>query len=853
MTGPRDDLPPHWTRVTALVGAALERQAFDRDAWLVVACAGDEALYREAASLLAAHSAADAEGFLHLAALARDGAAESITATARESVGLASGRRVGSYEIVRELGHGGMGVVYLAARVDEAFDKLVAIKVLRRLATDWAQQRFEEERRILATLDHPNIARLLDGGTTADGLSYFVMEYVDGVPLDVYCRGRALPLFERLRLVREVCAAVGYAHRRLVIHRDIKCRNVLVSPDGIPKLLDFGIARLVGEPGAEGHTLAGQRAFTVENASPEQIRGEPMAVTSDVYALGVLLYQLLTGQRPCGHAATSDTSLMRAICDDPPMRPSVAAASGTGFVVSQELEWILLKALRKEPERRYESVDHLDADLARWLTGRPVTAAPDSRTYRMRKFVTRHRTVVAATALLTASLVAGMTATLWQARRADRRFNDVRRLAHTFIFDVHDAVASLPGSTAARKLLVSTALTYLDSLSAEAAGDQSLLRELAASYDKLADVLGQPNTPNLGDLHGALAAYRLAQTARDRVVAAGQADAALRSDRVTTSSKVARVLYLTGQLEASVQEARSATAAAAALATVDKGPAAQLRLAASYTTEGYLLGAANATRESIDRFRTAIALLEPLQGEPGDRFKLQLSQTYSDLGQVLCAGAPVPGLVPDPRGCVEMFQLSNAIEEPLALAHPSDLRLQRNAVAGAVQVGEGLVRLGEPSAAIPFFRRACAAGERVADADAADRQAQSDFAVACERLGTTLATTGAGAEALEWLEQSARIQAEVLAADPANLFTRARLAEANAGLGIAHASLGATTGLPPATRARHWREAKARFTAGLGFWTDMQARGLTTGGERDSPESLRRQIAACDVALRTLP
>jgi eukaryotic-like serine/threonine-protein kinase len=846
MAGPREDPSPRWSRVTDLVGAALDRPPHERTAWLVSACAGDDALYLEATSLLAADAAAEADGFLHLVALDRDGAAESVAAAARESVGLPSGQRIGPYEIVRELGHGGMGVVYLAARVDQVFDQLVAVKILPRLSTDWAHRRFDEERRILAALGHPNIARLLDGGTTTDGLSYFVMEYVDGVPLDAYCDAHRLNLLERVVLTRQVLSAVGYAHRRLVIHRDIKCRNVLVTSDGIPKLLDFGIARLLG---ADGQTLAAQRAFTLENASPEQIRGEPMAVTSDVYALGVLMYHLLTGQRPCGHTSTSDTTLMRAICDEPPTRPSAAARSGTGFVVSQELEWILLKALRKEPERRYESVEEFDADLGRWLTGRPVLAAPDSRTYRIRKFVTRHRAVVAASVLLAASLVAGMTATLWQARRADRRFNDVRRLANTFIFDVHDAVATLPGSTAARKLLVSTALTYLDSLSAEAAGDPSLLRELATSYDKLADVLGRPNSPNLGDLPGALAAYRTAQAARDRVLAAGAADADLRWDRVATSSKMARVMHHIGQLDAALAEASAATALAVELAGRDTAAEAKLQLAASYTTEGFLLGAASASAESIDRLRRAVALLEPLQAEPGDRFKLQLAQSYSDLGQVLCAGAPSPGLTPDPKGCVDMIQRSNAIEEPIARANPSDLRLQRAAFAGAVQLGEGLAALGETSAAIEYFRRACTAGERLAAIDVADRLAQSDFAIACERLGTALATTGGGVEAMALLQRAARIQAEVLAADPANLGTRARLAEANAGLGYAHAALGAATDLSRAARVRHWHEAKARFNDGLTFWVEMQERGLATGGERDSPEGLRRQIAACDAAL----
>lgn len=360
-------------------------------------------------------------------------------------------------------------------------------------------------------------------------------------------------------------------------------------------------------------------------------------------------------------------------------------------------------------------------------------------------------------ALLAASLAAGVTTTLWQARRADRRFEDVRRLAHTFIFDVHDAVEKLPGSTAARQLLVSNALTYLESLATEAEGDQSLQRELATSFEKMADVLGRPNTPNLGDLHGAVAAYRRAQAARDRVLADNADDVSVRRDRALTSSKMARVLYLTGDLAAGLQEARAATRLEEVLAAADTTPAARLRLGASYTTEGFLLGASKATVNSIDRFRHATAILGPLQAEAGDAYKLQLARTYSDFGQVLCEGAPAPGLVPNPRGCLEMFQRSNAIEEPLAQADPSNVRLQRNTFAGAVQVGEGLVGLGDLSAAIPYFRRGCAVGERLAGMDAADLQAQSDFATACEHLGTALAKAGSGEEALTLLRRSSQI------------------------------------------------------------------------------------------------
>jgi non-specific serine/threonine protein kinase/serine/threonine-protein kinase len=841
----------HWKRVASVLANAMEQPADERASWLDEACAGDDDLRREVERLLAAD--AQAGTFLDTGGSGAGGGATVETVSVAEAPGLASGRRVGPYEIVRELGQGGMGVVYLARRVDHAFEKLVAIKVVHGgLATDVAHARFGDERRILATLDHPNIARLLDGGTTPDGLSYIVMEYVDGLPLDAYCEAMRLPLTERLRLFRHVCAAVRYAHQRLVIHRDVKSRNILVTAEGTPKLLDFGIAKLLDDRWSGDQTRRGLRAFTLENASPEQIRGEPMTVTSDVYALGVLLYHLLTGHRPCGATATTDTDLMRAICDEPPVRPAVAARSGTGFTVSTELEWILLKAIRKEPERRYESVDKLDEDIDRWLTGRPVLAAPDSRRYRVRKFVSRHRTTVAAAALLAASLVAGVTTTLWQARRADRRFNDVRRLAHTFLFDVHDAIEPLPGSTSARRLLVSTALAYLDSLAREAASDQSLLRELATSYERMADVLGNPNTPNLGDLRGALAAYRKAQTARELLVAATPADADLRRDVSATASKMARVLHLTGELEPGLEQARIARTLAQGLAATAPGPEAQLRLASSYATEAFMLAASNATKDSVDRFGQAIAILEPLQSEPGDAFKLRLATTYSDFGRVLCDGSPVAGLVPDPARCLEMYRRSNAIEARLAQVDPSNLRLQRAVFVGELQVGEGFVLLGDLAAAVPYFRRGCSAGERLAGLDPANLQAQSDFAAACQHLGTALGKTGSPGEALVLLERSVKVLEPVLAADPGHLGTRARLAEANEGLGFAHGALATNRAFSLEARARHWSDAKSRFNDGRAFWVEMRDRGLTTGREQEYPERLAREIAACDAALAGL-
>lgn len=324
-----------------------------------------------------------------------------------------------------------MGSVYLAARDDDEFQKLVAIKIIRRgLDTDDIIQRFCSERQILATLDHPNITRLLDGGTTDDGLPYFVMEYIDGEPIDVFCDRHCLGVNERLKLFQGVCAAVRYAHQNLVVHRDIKPGNVLVTKEGVPRLLDFGIAKLLAPGSAlNQQTSATVRLLTPEYASPEQVRGEPITTASDVYSLGVLLYVLLTGRSPYGQMMSSRGEIERSICEKEPERPSVAVMSRGVKPNKKEVEKlrrslqgdldnIVLKALCKEPHRRYTSVEQLSEDISRHLGNLPVVARPDTRRYRTGKFIQRNKAGVAAAALISLVLIAGVAAVLWQAHVA---------------------------------------------------------------------------------------------------------------------------------------------------------------------------------------------------------------------------------------------------------------------------------------------------------------------------------------------------------------------------------------------------------------------------------------------------
>ncbi|HMB67822.1 MAG TPA: serine/threonine-protein kinase, partial [bacterium] len=432
--------------VRRLFQRAVELPEAKRASFLAEACAGDDVLLHEVESLL--HADDDPEDLLSgsaMEALALPGAAPVV------------GRRIGVWEIRQELGVGGMGAVYLAERADGQFEQRVALKLIRSgLDSESVLRRFHEERRILAQLDHANIARLLDGGVTEDGVPYFTMEYVDGDPIDKYCDRGRLSIEERLELFRTVCAAVQHAHRNLVVHRDLKPSNILVSATGEVKLLDFGIAKVLGQDGADpATTRTGLRAMTPAYASPEQVAGEPMTTASDVYSLGVVLYELLCGRRPYSVDDATPAALERSIRTTQPERPSraldrppteqpstdaVAKARGAspGHVrrlLRGDLDNICLTALRKEPERRYGSAEALAEDLRRVLRGQPVTARPDTAAYRVQKFVGRNRVAVAGVAfvfVLIAALIGFYTGRLAEER--DVALREARKAARVSEF-----------------------------------------------------------------------------------------------------------------------------------------------------------------------------------------------------------------------------------------------------------------------------------------------------------------------------------------------------------------------------------------------------------------------------------
>jgi eukaryotic-like serine/threonine-protein kinase len=401
-----------WQKVKEIFHTAVDLDTAERSRFLDASCNGDGEMRKEVDSLLASHFAAG--DFI-------EGPAFVATEIFEDDFSMAD-QRFGNYTIIREIGAGGMGVVFLARRCDGEFDQLVAIKVVRQiLAEKHLIERFKQERQILATLSHPNIAKLLDGGVSDDGRPFLAMEYIDGETITQFADDQNLDVRSRLDIFLKVCSAVAYAHRNLIVHRDLKPNNILVAADNEPKLLDFGLAKLLDQDAARigEQTQTAFHALTPAYASPEQLLGEQITTASDIYSLGMIMFELITGGRPFQTDGKSLDEIVRTVTLTEPQAPSRYASSG--FKLDSDLDNIVLMALRREPERRYRSVEQFADDIKRHLDGRPVLARPNTWTYRTSKFIRRHRLGAAAAAIVLITLICGVTATVWQSRKTERQ------------------------------------------------------------------------------------------------------------------------------------------------------------------------------------------------------------------------------------------------------------------------------------------------------------------------------------------------------------------------------------------------------------------------------------------------
>jgi len=501
--------PDQWQALSPYLDQALALTDDARAAWLSSLREQDPALAAQLGALLDEHRVLAQEGFL-----------ENRRWALPNSTGLA-GQALGPYTLISQIGHGGMGSVWLARRSDGRFERKAAVKFVNiALAGRVTEERFKREGSILGRLTHPHIAELLDAGISSDGQPYLILEYVDGPTIDQYCDQHKLDLEARVRLFLDVLSAVAHAHANLIVHRDIKPSNVLVTTGGEVKLLDFGIAKLLEGEGQTGAatllTHEGGSALTPEYAAPEQLTGQPVTTATDVYALGVLLYVLLSGRHPAGSGLHSPAELVKAVLDLEPPRVSEATTADNSKLIAErrgatpdklrrelrgDLDTIVGKALKKSPQERYASVTEFANDLQRYLKHEPISARPDTLAYRTAKFVRRNRTVVVLTATAIVLVIGSLSSGLYVANRqrkiAEQRFAQVRQLANKFI-DLDARIRGLQGSTKIRMQMVSDSLQYLRSLESEGHVDKELALDIAFAYVRVAHAQGDPTSPNLG-------------------------------------------------------------------------------------------------------------------------------------------------------------------------------------------------------------------------------------------------------------------------------------------------------------------------------------------------------------------
>jgi serine/threonine protein kinase/tetratricopeptide (TPR) repeat protein len=718
--------PDRWQQVKGIFDEAVACQADRRDAFLHQACGADNELYQEVVSLLGSYETSGS--FFEKPIVAARPAADPMI-----------GRTFGVYQIVREIGRGGMGSVYLATRNDDQFRRRVALKAIKpELADEHTLRRFQNERQTLAVLDHPNIIKLLDGGQSDDGLPYLVMDYVEGQPIDEYCDSRKLTIPERLNLFRTVCAAVHYAHQNLVVHRDLKPANILITPDGTPKLLDFGIAKLLRpEYLAQGLGMTRTRLqpMTPKYASPEQVLGQPITTASDIYSLGVILYELMAGRHPFEHQGHSQLEMERAIADLDPEKPSVAVTHAEGTTeasrqrlregrpeqlsrrLSGDLDSIVLMAMRKEPQRRYASADHLSEDVRRHLEGLPVLARKGTARYRVGKFVRRNRVGVAAGIVVFVALAAAGWITERALLRAQRMFQDLRRFDNSIVNDLDDQLRL--GGTPTRRAVLAKAVDSLDHLARDAANDPSLQQDLMTAYIKMGDVQGNIFVPNLGDKSAAEASYRKALALAEKLGKAQPADPA-------GSARIAATYLKLGDVVANRKDA---------LDQYRKG----LKIYQSLSGE---------ERTTQNGIMSAWGKMGPTQEQIGDpagalqtyRQWLAYARERNRAGSVaLCAEriAYFSVIQGEPAGAEE-----SALAALRYYEHGENPLRPRNIAKGYKTLAEVQKRIGKTGAALESARKSLKLTADLLAEDQTDRQKQIDYEQAMMLLIGLLSSAG---------------------------------------------------------------------------------------------------------------
>lgn len=825
MTGPTEPAPAaRWKRVKEVFDGAMEVPRAELTGYLDEACGEDAELREEVLSLIAALG--EAGDFLEEAAV-------NLTTPQTRA-----GRRIGPYRLESLLGQGGMGDVYLSKREVDGYEMPVALKLIRHSAvTPGALRRFRLERQILARLHHPGITGLLDGGITDDGLPYLVTEYVEGTPLDRSEVARKMGLRQRVEAFLAICDAVSYAHRQLVVHGDLKPGNILMLEDGGIKLLDFGISRLLqsGEETTEGKPGATTLpAMTPAWASPEQLRGEHAGIASDIYSLGRILYFLLTWEHPVPIERMTPMQYYERLRGGPPAAPSARAGDRR---LEGDLDNIVLKAIEFEAGERYPSVEAFAEDLRAHLSSRPISARAHTWRYRTEKFIRRNRLAVTATAAVAVALVGGLGAALWQARiarhnyeMAQRRFQDVRRLANTFIFDIDDAVARLPGSTAVRGAIVRNSLQYLDSLAQEAESDPSLQEELANAYEKVGDVQGRPGALNLGGTAAALQSYRKSEGIRRELLSATQNEG--ERDRreealANTLMRISSILRATGDSRQALEADRTALEMRRRL--LERKPDDQRRLrnvASSLTATSASMSVLGAFQGVLELRREGLAIYKQLAKRnptnEDDQQGLALAHTRM---------ASIQMHEKDLKGAVEHYREALRIQGQLSRAHPVHTQFQIALGLAHSNLGNALRAMGDTKGALAELGEAMKLYEPLVKADANEVRARTLLATVQFRMAKTWNDMGEPARATRMLQGVLEERKLLAERNPANSGARGEVAEAHGALGDA------------ALRAKNGSGAVSHYETALAMLEELEKEGRSNAADKEEAARIRARLA----------
>ncbi len=845
-----------WQKFEEAVAHLLEMPVDSRPAWLAEFCREDDDLRAEIESLLCFQ--VPSERFLEKSA---DQYAAKILAEPEFDL---SGQKFGIYKIISEIGQGGMGAVFLAARDDGEFHQQVALKIIRQqLAGSEIIRRFRQEREILAGLNHPQIARLLDGGVTTDGAPFFVMEYVAGESLLNFADRQNLSLAERLKLFVEICGAVAYAHRNLIVHRDLKPSNILVETDGTPKLLDFGLAKMLDENltgAASEDTATAFRVMTPAYASPEQLRGERVTTASDIYSLGLILYELLTGRKPYHFKTNSLEEIVRSVNESAPLKPSaieIKKNDKTGEnpkskiqnpkSLRGDLDNIVLQALRKEPERRYKSAEALADDIERHLNGLPVAARPNTVAYRTGKFISRNRIGAAALLLILLALLGGAAATGWQARRAEaqrvkaeKRFADVRRLSNSLMFEIHDSVQNLPGSTPTRQLIVSRALEYLDSLAQESGDNPTLQIELATAYEKIGDIQGNPYSANLGDTKGAMASYQKGVAILENLHAANST-----KEAQMALGRSYRALGDIDEVEGNLPEClnnygRSLTIFEETATQNADDRESQDELARAFETLGDGLSRSeNSAAERLANYQKTLSIRESLVGKfPSDR-KLRRSLGLAYLKVSGAMGANYSEAEANLRKAIKIL-------EDLSASDSNDARARREVGFAYFQLGNTLTEAQEFPGALEARRKASLIRQEISANDPQNKQASFDLGTSYADLSEGLTNTGDSEQALVNARQAQTILEKLSIDDPENNIYRRNVGLAYEKFALAYVRAAADEKLTSNERLKNWVNARSWYLKTRQVFIDLQKNNALQPRDAGQIDRFSAKISSCD-------